>query len=304
MKAMRYHAYDAPLQLEDVPTPQPAADEVLIRVADVSVNPFDAKVRAGAFKGTLPKAFPATPGLEAAGVATAVGAEVEGVAVGDQVYAKVSAGYAEFALAKSNEIARKPPRLSFPEAAAVPVAIETAWSVLFDVAGLQRGQRVLVNGAAGSVGSVAVQLAKWKGALVFGTASPDNLDFVRTLGAEPVDYTTTSLASVVTDIDVIFDTVGGAEQDGLFATMRKGGVLVSIVRPPSQALAKERGVRALGRFGTTDPLTIRKTQHLVDDGIVRPTVRRLFPLEDANAAEALSQSGRGRGKVVLHVWDP
>jgi NADPH:quinone reductase-like Zn-dependent oxidoreductase len=305
MKAMRYHAYGEPLRLEDVPRPEPAADEVLIKVAATAVNPFDSKVRSGAFKDMFPVNFPATPGLEASGVVALARHDVSDLAAGDEVYARVREGYAEYAVAKATDAVRKPPQLGFFEAAAIPVALDTAWSVLFDLANLQAGQRVLILGAAGSVGSVAVQLAKWKGAFVIGTASAANLDFLRALGVDvAIDYAATPVEAAAKGMDVVFDTVGGDGQSRLFATLRAGGVLVSIIGPPSQELAAEHGVRALARFSSTDPLTLRKTQHLVQDGVVRPTVRRIFPLEEANEAEAFGRSGHGRGKIVLQVAEP
>src|ERR1700730_674986 len=192
MKAMRFHAYGQPLQLDEVPVPVAGADEVLIKVAATGVNAFDWKLRSGMFEGVIPLPLPATPGLEASGLVVSAGANVTGVKPGDAVYGKVRGGYAEFALATGNGVAHKPADLPDATAAAIPVALDTAWSTLFDIAELQAGQRVLIHGAAGGVGSIAVQLAKWKGAYVFATASTANVAFVRSLGADVViDYVTT-----------------------------------------------------------------------------------------------------------------
>lgn len=302
MKAMRFHAYGGPLQLDDVAVPEVGTDEVLIKVAAAAVNPYDWKVRSGAYKDVFAVTLPMTPGVEAAGIVASVGSNVTSVRAGEPAYGRVSGGYAEYALASANGVAPKPEHLGFLEASAIPVALDTSWSALFDLADLRAGQRVLIHGAAGSVGSVAVELTKWKGAYVVGTASAENLDFVRSLGAdEAIDYGATPFESVAKDIDVVFDTVGGETQRRSFATLRKGGVLVSIVSPPPEDLAKEYGVRGMARFGSTNPLTFRNAQHLVEAEIIRPAIRKVFRLEEAGAAEELGQSGHGRGKVVLQV---
>jgi NADPH:quinone reductase-like Zn-dependent oxidoreductase len=302
MKAMRFHDYGAPLQLDEVPVPQPGAGQVQMKVNAVAVNPFDLKVAAGLFKDGMQLALPSTPGFEASGTVTALGPGVSGIALGSAIYAKVTAGYAQYALASTDKLAPKPAQLSDAEAAAVPVALETAWSTLFDLGKLERGQRALILGAAGSVGLVAVQLAKWKGAFVAGTASGENLDFVRSLGADAVvDYTKGSIEGALADIDLVLDTVGGESARQAFATMRRGGILISIIAPPPAELAEQRGVRAVARFNETDPLTIPKTAGLVAAGDVKTVVRATFPLAEANAAWALSRTGHGRGKVVLTV---
>jgi NADPH:quinone reductase-like Zn-dependent oxidoreductase len=302
MKAMRFHDYGSPLQLDEVPVPQPGAGQVQINVRTVAVNPFDLKVAAGLFKDGMKLALPSTPGVEASGTVTALGPGVSGIALGAIVYAKVTAGYAEYALASIQQLAPKPASLGDAEAAAIPVALDTAWSALFDLGRLERGQRALILGAAGSVGLVAVQLAKWKGAFVAGTASGENIDFVRSLGADGViDYTKGSLEGALADIDVVLDTVGGESANQAFATMRRGGILISLIAPPPAALAEQRGVRAVARFAETDPLTIPKTADLVASGTIKTVVRATFPLAQANAAWELSRTGHGRGKVVLTV---
>lgn len=298
MKAMRFHDYGAPLQLDDVPLPEPAADQILIKVHAAAVNPFDLKVHAGTFETALP----ATPGLEAAGTVAATGSGVNGLVLGAAVYGRVSAGYAEFALASEDAVAPKPPALDDLEAAALPVAIETAYSTLFDIGGLGPGGRALILGGAGSVGSIAVQLAKWKGAFVAATASRANLDFLRSLGADrAIDYGAGPLAGAVDQIDVVLDTIGGESARAAFAVLRPGGILVSIVAPPPQDLAAQHGVRAVARFNTTDPLTIPKTQFLVAGGILKATVRASYPLAEANEAWRAAAAGHGRGKIVLWV---
>ncbi len=194
MQAIRAHDYGGPdvLVLEQAPLPEPKADEVLIRVKAAGVNPTDWKMRAGLYKGFMQLPFPWTPGLEAAGSIEAVGADVSKFQKGQDVYGIVTGGYAEYAMASVHDLDVKPKSLTFDEATSVPMGALVAWQAVIEKAEVQPGQRILVHGAAGGVGTYAVQLARWKGASVIGTASANNVDFVRSLGVEAViDYNAT-----------------------------------------------------------------------------------------------------------------
>lgn len=195
MRTVHFYAYGGPEQLvvEQVPRPQPQTGEVLVRVYAAGVNPIDWKVRKGLFKDLRPVPLPFTPGSELAGTVELPGPGVTAFEVGQAVYGRGAQGaYADYAVIPAGSLAHKPRNISFDQAASVPVGARTAWMALFSLADLQAGQRVLVHGAAGGVGNYAVQLARWKGAHVIGTASITNLEFVRSLGAEIViDYHTT-----------------------------------------------------------------------------------------------------------------
>ena len=210
MKAIRIHEFGGPevLKYEDIPEPQPGPNEIQVRVIAAGVNPVDWKIRRGGMKLPLPM----TLGFDVAGIVNAVGSDDGGFHPGDSVYAKVApphGGYAEYALADVSHTAIKPKSIGFVEAAAIPTAGLTAWQSLFDIAGLEKGQSVLIHGAAGGVGSFAVQFAKWKGAHVIGTASAGNAEFLRSLGAdEVIDYKTKRFEDVVHDVDVVLDTIG------------------------------------------------------------------------------------------------
>jgi NADPH:quinone reductase-like Zn-dependent oxidoreductase len=212
MRVVQIHRYGGPeeLKLEERPRPAPQTGEALVQVHAAGVNPIDWKIRQGVMQAVQPVTFPFTPGIELAGVVAAVGPEAPSVALGQAVYAQVAAGaYAEYLAVGVEALAPKPAWLTFVEAAATPVGARTAWRALFDHGHLAAGQRVLIQGAAGGVGQFAVQLAKWRGAEVIATAAPDNLAFVRSLGADKVvDYTTTQVESVVTGVDLALDTVG------------------------------------------------------------------------------------------------
>src|SRR5215471_2339159 len=252
MKAVRVHTYGGPevLRFEDAPRPTPGSGELLVKVHAASVNPIDWKVRAGYMKDYIPLPLPFIPGWDVSGVVEAVGAGVTKFTKGDEVYARPDVahhggGYAEYVVVKETETALKPKSIDHVHAATIPVGAVTAWRALFDTAGLKKGQKVLIHGAAGGVGSFAAQLAKWKGAYVIGTASTRNQAFLRELGVdEPIDYEKTRFEDVVHDVDVVLDPIGGETQNRSWTVLKKGGILVSIVVQPSADEAAKHGVRS------------------------------------------------------------
>ena len=307
MKAVRMHSYGGSevLVYEDVPQPQPAADEVLIRVHAAGVNPVDWKIRNGYGKETFGHHLPHILGCDLAGVVESVGSEVKRLKAGDAVYGYTSlrreGTYAEFIVAKESEVTLKPTCLDFIQAAAVPVGALTSWQALFDIAHLTNGQKVLIHAAAGGVGSMAVQLAKAKGAYVIGTASARNADFVRQLGVdELVDYQTTRFEDAVDNVDVVFDTVGGETQERSFQVLRPGGMLVSAVSPPSDA-GTASGVRVAMVEVQPSAAQLDEVTSLIDSGKVKPFVETVLPLSEVRQAHELSESGRTRGKIVLQI---
>jgi NADPH:quinone reductase-like Zn-dependent oxidoreductase len=208
MKVLRY---------EDTPRPAPAAGEVLIKIRAAAVNPADWKIRAGYAKDFLKYKLPFIPGWDASGVIEEVGAGAARLKKGDEVYTRPDitrdGSYAEYIIVRESEVALKPKSLDHVHAAAIPLAALTAWQALFDAGGLTAGQRVLIHAAAGGVGSFAVQLARWKGAHVIGTASARNQQFLRELGAdETIDYNAGRFEDVVRDVDVVLDAMGGETQ--------------------------------------------------------------------------------------------
>ena len=307
MKAIRIHQYGGPEVLAQVemqrPTPKP--NEVLIRVHAASVNPAGWKVRAGYMKDFLPLPLPATLGADVSGTVEEVGSSVTRFKRGDEVYASLGlegGGYAEYAVAPETIVAEKPSTLDHLRAAAVPVVGLTAWQALFDVAQLGEGQKVLIHGAAGGVGNFAVQFAKGRGAYVIGTSSSGNHAFLRELGVDQtVDYQKTRFEDVVRDVDAVLDTIGGDTQERSFKTLKKGGILVSIVQPPSQELAAKYGVRALFYGAHPDAAGLAGIARLIDSGKVKIVVDTVLPLAEARRAHELSQSGHARGKIVLKV---
>ena len=307
MKAIRIHQYGGPEVLAQVEMqrPAPGANEVLIKVNAASVNPVDWKIRAGNMKDFLPLTLPATLGSDVSGTVEEVGPGAARFKRGDEVYATLGlegGGYAEYAVAKETIVAEKPGTLDHVQAASVPVAGLTAWQTLFEVAQLRAGQKVLIHAAAGGVGNFAVQFAKAKGAYVIGTASSKNQAFLGELGVDKaVDYQKTRFEDVVHDADVVLDTIGGDTQERSFKALKKGGILVSIVQPPSQELATKYGVRALfyGAHPSSSDLT--EIAKLIDSGKGRTVVETVLPLAEARRAHELSETGHARGKIVLRV---
>src|SRR5216117_1890383 len=308
MKAIRIHNYGGPeaLQYEDAPRPQPQAGEVLVRVHAAGVNPIDWKVREGHMKDFWPHKFPLILGWDLSGVVEKVGARVLQFKKGDKVYSLPDptrdGAYADYIVVRESELALKPNSLHHIRAAAVPLAALTAWQSLFDTAQLQPGQRVLIHAGSGGVGHFAVQLAKWKGAYVFATASTKNQDLLRKLGVdEPIDYTQQRFEDVARDIDIVLDTLGGETQERSWSVLKKGGNLVSLVQPPSEKKAKELGVRAELLGAQPNGAQLAEIAKIIDSGKLAPVFDRILPLSEARRAHELSQSGRTHGKITMRV---
>jgi NADPH:quinone reductase-like Zn-dependent oxidoreductase len=309
MKAVRMHGYGGPelLKYEDAPRPEPASDEVLVKVHAAGVNPVDWKIRAGHLRSFRDYPMPFILGWDFSGTIEELG---PGVAptwkTGDEVYARPDIGrngaYAEYIAVRASEIQRKPKSLDHVRSAAIPLAALTAWQALFDAAQLRAGERVLIHAAAGGVGTFAVQLAAWKGAYVIGTASKVNHDFVKELGAhEVIDYQTTRFEDAVRDVDVVLDAMAGETRDRSWQVLKKGGILVSILGQPSQEDAARHGVRGAGIFVQPNPAQLQELANLADAGTVRPIIDTVLPLADAARAHEMNQTLHTRGKIVLRV---
>jgi NADPH:quinone reductase-like Zn-dependent oxidoreductase len=308
MKAIRIHSYGGleVLKYEDAPRPEPQAGEVLVRVHAAGVNPIDWKVREGYMKDFWPHKFPLILGRDLSGVVEEVGPRVSQFKKGDEVYSLPdptrNGAYADYVVVRESELAFKPNSLHHIRAAAVPLAALTAWQSLFDTAQLQPGQRVLIHGGSGGVGHVAVQLAKWKGAYVFATASTRNQDLLRELGVdEPIDYTQQRFEDIARKIDIVLDTLGDETQERSWSVLKKGGVLVSLVQPPSEEKAKKLGVRAALIGAQPNGAQLAEIAKIIDADKLVPVVDRILPLSNARRAHELSQSGHTHGKIALRV---
>jgi NADPH:quinone reductase-like Zn-dependent oxidoreductase len=299
MRAVLLHETGGPevLRVEEVEVPDPGDGELLLRVHAASVNPIDWKIR----RGARPRELPVVLGNDFSG--TVERSLAEGYAEGDEVFGFArSGGYAEQAVAPGQAVAKKPAELSHVQAAALPVAGLTAWQAIFDHGGLKEGQTLLVAGAAGGVGHLAVQVGKHAGARVIGTGSARNREFVLSLGADAyVDYTSQDVAEAVSGADVVFDTVGGQTTQTLLPTLREGGVLVTIANQPPEQEASARGVRATAFSATPKSEQLAEIAGLVAAAEVKVEIAQTFPLEQVVEAHELSEAGHTRGKLVLTV---
>lgn len=305
MKAIRVYEYGNPdvLRLEELADPVAGEGEVLIDVAGAGVNPIDWKILSGAMKAFIPLPLPFTPGVEVAGTVLARGAGVTQFEVGDQVFGFINivGGYATRAVAHVSKLARVPRSLNALQASAVPAAALTAWQALTEHAGVQRRQQVLIHAAAGGVGSMAVQIAKYLGAQVIATASAKHHAYLKELGADrTIDYSTQAFDELVSGVDVVLDLVGGDTQFRSFTVLKKHGVLVSPVSPPSMSLANDYGVNPIHFATRSDGKQLGLIAELFDKGQLKVTTE-VYPLSEVKTAVASSMIGHVRGKLVLDM---
>jgi NADPH:quinone reductase-like Zn-dependent oxidoreductase len=302
MSALRLHepGGTAGLALEQLETPRPGPGEALVRVHAAAVTRDEL--------GWPVDRLPATPSYEFAGVVAAVGPGVDEVTIGEPVYALSDfdrdGAAADYAIARAEILAPKPHTIGYVESAAVPLAALSAWQALFDHGKLSEGERVLIHGAAGGVGSFAVQLAHRRGAHVIGTASGANAASARSLGAdEVVDHTSTRFEDVVEEVDLVFDTVGGERLERSPAVVRRGGRLVSLVAEPPKEATAASGITGIYFVVEPNRDQLVELARLVDDGGLRVTIDEVFALADGRAAFERSLGEHGSGKIVLRIAD-
>jgi NADPH:quinone reductase-like Zn-dependent oxidoreductase len=300
MKAVVFTEYGDPdvLRVADVDESHPGPGQVRVAVRAAGVNPVDWKVRSGMMREIRPVTFPVIDGVEAAGVVDEVGADVTGVAPGDEVFGfAVGGAAAERAIV--DDLARKPASLSWEEAAALPVAVETSIRVFGVLGGVGEGQTLLINGAAGGVGSAAVQVARARGARVIGTAGEGNHEYLRSLGAEPTTYgdgLAERVRALAPDgVDLAFDTAGKGGIDDLIALTGDAGKVATI----ADFSAAARGVKVTGGSGGRAPGALEEAARLVEAGALHMPISRTFTFAQAPDAHRTSEDGHVRGKLVL-----
>lgn len=281
MKAVRIHTFgnSETLGYEDAPRPEPEAGQVLVRVHAAGVNPLDWKIREGWLQNFRHDSLPLILGGDISGVVEAVGSGVTSLQPGQEVYGvsnTMVGGYAEYAIAQADAIAPKPQSLDHTQATSVPVVAMTAWQALFEVGGMQAGEFVLVHGAAGGVGSFAIQFGNLQGLHMIGTASTRNLEYVHTLGANSViDYQSTPFEQAIGKVGMVLDTIGGDTQTRSWQVLKSGGILVSTVAPPSEEMATQYGAR--GAMMSVQPKASQLTTiaDLIDRGQVKINVSKV-----------------------------
>src|ERR1700756_20945 len=308
MMAWRVHEFGPPdvMKFERVPRPEPGPGEILVKVEAAGVGPWDGWIRAG--KSALPQPLPLILGSDLSGEIVATGLGVSELRVGEQVYGVTNpqfiGAYAEYALASAAMVSSKPTSLTYIEAASVPVIAVTAWQALFDQAQLKAGQTVVIHGAAGNVGSYAVQLARRAGLQTIATVATDDIAFVRDLGANTViDYRTQRFEEEARDADAVIDLVGGETQNRSFQVLRRGGKLISAVSRPDQHLAERQGVEAAFFLVNVTSQYLAEIAGLIDGGKLRTRVGAVLPLADAREAHFMLERVRPqpKGKIVLAI---
>ena len=314
----------------EMPDPELREDDVLVQIHAAGVNPLDSKIRDGEFKLILPYRLPLILGNDVAGVVVRVGSRVRRFKPGDEVYARPDEDrigtFAEFISINEDAVAIKPKELTMEEAASIPLVGLTAWQALIERANLKKGQKVLIHAGSGGVGTFAIQLAKHLGAIVATTTSTANVDLVKRLGADIViDYKKDDFETILHDYDVVLNSLGGETLEKSLRVLKPGGKLISISGPPDPDFAKEIGASWILRlvmrllsyrirkkakrhhvsysflFMRASGDQLREIGSLIDSGIIRPVVDRVFPFESTNEALAYVEKGRAKGKVVVKV---
>ena len=332
MKAFIIDRYSqkAPMRLGEMPDPEVRDDDVLIEVHAAGLNLLDSKIKAGEFKIFLPYRMPLVLGHDVAGIVTRVGSRVRQFKVGDEVYSRPAdhriGTFAELIAVNENDVALKPRNLTMEEAASIPLVGLTAWQALVEKANLKRGQQVFIQAGSGGVGTFAIQLAKHLGAKVATTTSTGNMGLVKSLGADVVvDYKKDDFEAKLQGYDVVLHSQEAKALDKSLRTLKPGGHLVSISGPPDPEFADEvggpwflkiitrlvsAGTRTKARrlntkfsflFMRANGLQLRQISALIESGVIRPTVDRVFPFRAANEALAYVEAGRAKGKVVIKV---
>lgn len=307
IREMRIHRFGGPdvLHLDHVEVSLPDASQVLVRVRAASVNPVDYKIREGKYPAVKEDRLPYTLGRDVSGVIEQCGAQATQFKVGEEVFGLVGiggGGYAEKVVLDQKAIARKPSGLDHEHAAAIPLAGQTAWQGLFRHGGLKAGQCVLIHGGSGGVGHFAIQFAKAKGARVLTTVSTANVAFAKSLGADVViDYTKQRFEDHASDLDIVYDLIGGETRERSWKLLKRGGTLVSTLTDPSQEKARALGIRALRYTVEADGRELAEIAELVAADQVKPHVAKTYPLDEASRALLALEKEHPVGKVVLLV---
>jgi alcohol dehydrogenase len=310
MKAAQINNYsnDIDIRINTVETPQAGADDVVVEVHASSLNPFDTTIRTGAMKDVFPVEFPFTLGGDIAGIVAYVGTNVVHVRIGDKVYgqANVVAGnsgaFAEFARTKASQVAKAPSNLDFASTASLPLVGVSALQALMHHIKLASGQKIFIHGGAGGIGSVAIQIAKNIGAHVATTATGENIDLVRQLGAdEVIDFKSQDFVAVLKDFDAVFDTVGGSDFQKSFGILKSGSIAVTMIAEFNDDEAKQKGITAIRQGTKVVTESLDQLRLLVEAGTVTPRVGKTFPLDKIVEAFKARESGAVNGKIVLQI---
>jgi NADPH:quinone reductase-like Zn-dependent oxidoreductase len=308
MTAVVARQYGGPevLRIEKLPVPEPKENEVLVRVIASGVNPADPLILGGKYAKEFGTHLPLILGYDMAGVAVKTGAKVTRLKVGDPIYAYLlwGGGWAEYCISNETESAIKPKSLTFTDAAAIPLAGLTAWQALIDIGKIDKGQTVLIHGGSGGVGSFAIQIAKARGARVIATASTNNQDLLKQLGADvAIDYTKQKFEDVAHDVDFVLDPVGRDTLARSYGVVKKGGIVVTIVSRCDPAELKKHGIHGASLSSHPNANELAGITKLIEENKLKPIVSEVLPLAEAAKADAQAATHHTRGKLVLKVAD-
>lgn len=321
------------LRAADLPVPPVSRCDVLVRVHAASINPLDKMTRDGEFKRLIKRTVPFVLGHDMAGIVTEVGADVRGLKIGDEVYSRprdLRAGtFAELIAIDQDDVALKPKSLTFEEAASLPLVALAAWQILVERAHVRPGQKVLVHAGAGGLGSTVIQLAKHLGATVATTTSTHTMDLVRELGVDvAVDYTKQDFSEMLSDYDLVVDSLGGQNLEKSLTVLKPGGLAIGVAGPPDAGFAQQLGAPAILRvvmnqlsrkirnqakaldvryeflFMQADGKQLRELGALYDAGVMRPVIDKTFPFEETIEAMAYVEEGRTKAGKVVVTMDP
>lgn len=307
MKTAQIISYGKPIEINETDVPQIKSDQVLIEVFAASVNPFDVKVAEGSFGEIYPR-LPATLGGDLSGEVIQVGNEVEELEIGSMVYGQAhgvagnSGAYAEFAATSRGQIAKSPTNLNHLEAAAIPLTGVSALQVLEEKMNLQPGQKILIHGGAGGIGTIAIQFAKSIGAFVATTASSQQKEYVKELGAdEIIDYQTQKFEEELHDFDAVLDTIGGGNYIRSFEVLKKSGVLVSMLEKPNQELMAKFDVNAIMQNTKVTTEWLQKLTKFIEKNNVKVHIEKTFPLNKVADAFEEYKNGKKIGKIIIDI---
>jgi len=303
----KYGGKDSIVITKNVTKPALRSGEVLLEVHAVSINPYDVKIRDGVMKDSKTLKMPAILGGDVAGIVVRLGKDVVGIKVGQEVFGMANAGggrgaFAEYAPVPAIQLAPKPQSADFATSAALPLTATSAYEAIIEHMNLQSGQKVLIHGGAGGIGSIAIQIAAHIGARVATTASGSNIEYVRSLGAEKViDYTKEDFSTIVRDYDAVFDTIGGETNVKSYEVIKQGGVIVSMVTGPDERLVKFKDVTYVHQASKATTTRLKEISEMIDNGDLRVNVDDVFPFNELPSAMEYLKTAHTRGKVVVDV---
>lgn len=306
MQAIQINQYgdNSVLEQVEIPIPQPMPNQVLVQLKASSINPVDYKIRSGYMSAMLPKGFPFILGWEGAGIITEVGSDVKNYQSGDEVMLMANfmqgGTYAEYVAVNADEIMLKPQSLSFEEASVIPFSLGTAYTALIVDANIKEGQQILIHGAGGAVGQMAIQIAKKSGLKVMGTATGKNLEEITALGADTaIDYTNTDFSAVVKDVDAVLDLVGGETLSKSYAVVKKGGIIVSTTQPPDAAELSKLDISGKMTQTRSNSGLFPKISEWLETEKVKVKQPQVLPFSDAKNALSLVENRKAQSKIVL-----